>query len=289
MYYKYQKTFKKNYLIYKKEKMVDIHSKKTQTFHEKMCHNSTYVKIYTKIFSIITFLIVYLQLIYVVSKNFIYKYLKYKNIKITKSIPCIDNIQTNNIYLQFIILLALYKINRSIFILFNKKETKKSSEEELYVILKYIKNMMDINYDKIHMEILYQYKSVSIIIDKNFKLSGKLYDTIVYVEKNKKLLEKNKSTINGIMTCANLLDKFQNLIYNLKYIFDKYSTNKIFNNSICNILLFNNIKMENGDILEIKIFGNKINETVFKSQKFEIDKIKNMTIFDLMNINQKTN
>jgi len=46
------------------------------------------------------------------------------------------------------------------------------------------------------MDIIYQNKNVSIILDENSNTQHKLYETIEYIEKNKKLLEKNKFSLN---------------------------------------------------------------------------------------------
>lgn len=225
----------------------------------------------TKINTIISYLFMYLQIIYAMSINYIYKCVKYKNIKLingTEKNTC------ENIYLQFLILLSFYKIEKMCYVLFNKKN------KECF-ILKNIRNIFNNKYDIIHMDILYQNKSISVIIDKNSNISNKLYETIEYIEKNKKFLEKNKLSLNSIMTCANILDKSHKLIYNMKCIFDKYSTNKIFNNTINNVLLFNDVNIENGDVLEIKIFGNTVDDNQFKSYKVDLAKIKDLNIIDL--------
>lgn len=227
---------------------------------------------YIKIKTYISFIILYLQIINAVINNKIYKYTKYKNIKIINKTK--NNTHTN-IYILFLILLSLYKIEKICYFLFNKKNKE-------CLLLNKIKNIFDIKYNMIHFDILYQNKNTSVIIDNNPNiLNNKLCETIEYMEKNKKLLEHNKLSLNSIMTCANIIDSSHNLIYNMKCIFDKYSTNKIFNNTINNIMLFNDIKIENGDMLEVKIFGNIIDDQQLKSYKINIDKIKNLNIIDL--------
>lgn len=229
--------------------------------------------IYTKIYCILSSIILYSQIIYEILNDCIYKYTKYKNTKIIDK-----NKQIQNIYYQFLVLLSIYKIKKIGLILLNKRIDN-------CFVLKFFENIFNNEYYAIHLDILYQNKNVSIILDENNNMQHKLYETIEYIEKNKKLLEKNKFSLDSIMTCANIIDKSYNILYNLKCIFDKYSTNKIFNNTIKNVMIFNNVKFEEDYLLEVKIFDNNVNDNMFKSYKVELNKVKNLNIIDLYSYN----
>lgn len=233
------------------------------------------LNIYPKLYYILSSVILYLQITYEILKNSIYKYTKYKNIKIIDG-----KLQIYNVYYKFLVLLSIYKIKKIGCVLFNKRIDN-------FFVFKYIENIFNDEYCAIHLDVLYQNKNVSVIFDNENSIEHKLYETIEYIEKNKKLLEKNKFSLNSIMTCANIIDKSHNVLHNLKCIFDKYSTNKTFNNTIKNVLLFNDIKYGEENLLEVKIFDNSVNDNMFKSYKVELNKIKDLNIIDLYSYDLK--
>lgn len=134
-----------------------------------------------------------------------------------------------------------------------------------FKFLNIFKNFFNKKYSKVHIETTIDRKHICVIID-----DINIYDALDFVNLNKNQINKQ---INPKLISVKIND------INYKTDFEKYNIGQQFhNNSLINILLFNNILWNKNDLIEIKKFGNNMKIEIV-SEKIQDIYEKNISYF----------